>query len=238
MADATGKDNFVRVPHWVMDYLMTANLNMTQFRIFNTVVRYTFGYNQLECWLSLEFISQLTKCDKRQVRRELKVLIARGIVIDRTEGRKRFLRINKDLKKSIGDSLDPLIGDSLDLYREDSLDPHIKKELKKKSTKEKYYIDLPIDDHVFLTIYNTEFRRTLNKEHPKITEQQLLHIMHNIELLKEFELTEDEFKEGVGEHFKTLPSKNNGNILAFIPTFMRYFEVPSSEFVEWDKAKE
>jgi hypothetical protein len=111
------------------------------------------------------------------------------------------------------------------------------KELTNEKEKDiKRYICLPTDDS-FLGIYNAAFRRTLKKDHMKITEHQLLHIMHNIELLREFDITEEEFKKGVAEHFATLPSRNNGNILAFVPTFMRYFEIPSSEFVDWDKLK-
>ncbi|WP_238652342.1 helix-turn-helix domain-containing protein [Paenibacillus piscarius] len=88
------------------------------------------------------------------------------------------------------------------------------------------YIDFPIDDHVFLSIYSSEFRRALKKDHPQITEEQLLHIIHHMELLQEWEITAGEFREQVRDHFETLAKKNNGSILAFIPSFMRRFEIP------------
>ncbi|ASA21286.1 helix-turn-helix domain-containing protein [Paenibacillus donghaensis] len=94
----------------------------------------------------------------------------------------------------------------------------------------KRYIDLPIDDHVFLNIYNAEFKRSLKKEHPKITEEQLQHITYHIELLQEWEITVEEFREQVRDHFETLAKKNNGSILAFIPSFMRRFEIPYTGF--------
>lgn len=144
-------DNYVKVPHWLMDYLMSADLNMTQFRIVHAVIRHTFGYQQRERWLSLDFLSQLTKCDKRQVRRELNELIKSGIIVARIEGKRRYLRINRQKAEKIGDSSDPYIEDWLDLQIEDSLVPHIKKEVKKE-VKEKYNLLLKKEDHI-LTRY-------------------------------------------------------------------------------------
>lgn len=109
------------------------------------------------------------------------------------------------------------------------------KESKEKKREEdiKIYIYFPIDAHVFLNIYNSEFRRALKKDHPKITEEQLQHIMHHIELLQEWEITVEEFREQVRDHFETLAKKNNGSILAFIPSFMRRFEIPYTGFDGW-----
>ncbi|OME02655.1 hypothetical protein BSK54_10375 [Paenibacillus odorifer] len=242
MEDAAGGENFVQVPHWVMDYLMTAKLNMTQFRIVQVVIRNTFGFHRTWNQFSLTFLSEKTDCHKRQVTRELGMLIDSKVLVERYDKGKRVLRINPKLKskesntsphtESGSDSLDTTRGDSLDTRGSDSLDTHIKKEIKEKEDKEKYYIDLPIDDHVFLKIYNSEFKRALKKEHPKITEQQLLDIIHHMELLQEWEITGEEFKEQVRDHFETLPKKNNGSILAFIPSFMRRFEVPYTGFVD------
>ncbi|WP_342439971.1 hypothetical protein NSS79_15185 [Paenibacillus sp. FSL L8-0436] len=101
------------------------------------------------------------------------------------------------------------------------------KELTNEKEKDiKRYIGFPTDDHVFLNIYNSEFRRALNRDHPKITEQQLLHIIHHMQLLLEWEITAEEFRQQVRDHFETLAKKNNGSILAFIPSFMRRFEIP------------
>ncbi|WP_025693906.1 hypothetical protein [Paenibacillus durus] len=106
------------------------------------------------------------------------------------------------------------------------------KELTNEKEKDiKRYISLPTDDP-FLKIYEIHFRKTLKKNHPKITELQLQHIMRNIELLADYEVTEEEFDEAVKEHLEQLPVKNNGSILAFIKTFMRRFEIPYSEWME------
>ncbi len=107
------------------------------------------------------------------------------------------------------------------------------KERKEKKKDIKRYIDFPIDDHVFLNIYNSEFRRAMKKEHPQVTEQQLLHIMHHIESLQEWEVTAEEFREQVRDHFEHLPEGNNGSFLAFIPSFMRRFEIPYTGFDKW-----
>lgn len=99
---AESKENFVQVPHWLMDYLMTADLNMTQFRILHAVIRHTYGYRQRERWLSLDFLAELTQCDKRQVRRELNRMIDVGLISVRVEGKRRFLRVNRQITKKRG----------------------------------------------------------------------------------------------------------------------------------------
>lgn len=204
---------------------MTAELNMTQSRIFNAVVRYTFGYNKQEGWLSLDYLSQLTRCDKRQVRRELKRMIDRQIILERKEDKKRHLRINPKLKNQIEDSLDPYVEDSLDLYKEDSLDPYIKKDIKEIKDKEKYYIDLTIDDSDFINIYLNYFSEKMKKKHPRVSEDNYAFVINQIEHLKSFDVTEENWKEQVVDHFTVLPKSNNGSIVAFLHASHRYFEV-------------
>ncbi|WP_051217475.1 helix-turn-helix domain-containing protein [Paenibacillus assamensis] len=87
------------------------------------------------------------------------------------------------------------------------------------------YIDLPINDHLYLQIYNSYFFLNKEKHHMRVTEEQLALIMENIYRLEECGIEKEEFEEGVQEHFDTLPKKNNGNFLAFINTFPRRFEV-------------
>ncbi|WP_052098413.1 hypothetical protein [Paenibacillus stellifer] len=115
--------------------------------------------------------------------------------------------------------------------REQLLDinKNIKNEKNEKERDLKDYISLPTDDP-FLKIYEIHFRKSRKKEHPRITEQQLQHIIHNIEMLQEWEITAEDFEEQVRDHFETLAKDNNGSILAFIPSFMRRFEIPYTGF--------
>jgi DNA-binding Lrp family transcriptional regulator len=93
----------------------------------------------------------------------------------------------------------------------------------KEQNKKNIYINLPIDGCRFLKIYNEHFFAKFGKNHMRITEEQLHYITENIEDLK-LHITEEEFEEGVVEHFGTLATNNNGNILAFIPTLRRRFD--------------
>ncbi|PQP89676.1 replication protein [Paenibacillus sp. AR247] len=213
---------FVKVPHWVMNYQMTADLNMTQFRILNAVIRNTFGYNQTEHWLSVSFISGLTGCNQEQVKRELRKMIQRGIILQRREGKKRYLQINPDIGDSIGSS----IGDSIGSYKGDSLAPHIKKETKEKRSKEKYYIDFDEIDDPFLNFYLNHYKKVMKRKHVRISEKTYEFIQNQISHLIECGTTQEEWEEGVTQFFKDpLKEGNNRSIRYFLELSHRYFEV-------------
>lgn len=222
MADLN--EPFVRVPHWLMDYLMTADLNMTQFRILHAVIRHTFGYQQRERWLSLDFLAEITQCDKRQVRRELNRLIDAGIISVRIEGKRRYLRINRQIIEKIGDSLDLYKEDSLDLQIEDSSVPHINKEVKKEK-KEKYNLSLVREEHIFIEIYLKYFKRYMKKNHMKISAEQHNWIITQIEHISSWGVDVEGWEEQVIDHFEHLSPKNDGNIIPFLYASHRRFDV-------------
>lgn len=93
----------------------------------------------------------------------------------------------------------------------------------------KIYIDLPIDDHIFLNIYNRRFKTKFNKDHMGVTEEQLEFIMSNIGELVSYDVDEDTFIYKSGVYFENLPKSNNGNILSFIRAFPRIFEIQNTE---------
>jgi phage replication O-like protein O len=125
-------ENFTKVPNTILNYLMTADLNMTQFRIFNAVVRETFGWHREWCWMSLSVLAQKTNCNQRQVERELRVMIEKKILKERGNRMKRELQVNALICSST-DSLDGTTTDSLDGSGSDSLDGYIKKDIKEKN---------------------------------------------------------------------------------------------------------
>lgn len=214
---------FVRVPHWVMEFQMKADLNGTQFRIFSAIVRYTFGYNQDEHWLSVSFLASLMDCNEEQVKRELRKLVQRGIVLQRTDMKKRYLRINP----KIGDGLGSYVGDGLGSYIGDGLAPHIKKESKEKRIKEKHYIDSErIDDIPFLKIYIDLHKKIRKKRHVRISEKSFAFIENQINFLIEMGTTEEEWIEKSTVYLKEeVPEGNNGSIVYFLEITYRYFEV-------------
>lgn len=215
------KELYVQVPHRIQDYLMTAKLNMTQFRIFNAVVRYTYGFHEEWRQLSFSFLSEVTRCNERQIKRELKTMLERGILVERMHDGKRELRINPLLG---GDSLDTGRGDSLDTTASDSLDTHIKKDSKETYKENKRYIDFDeIDAASYLQIYHSYYKRKFNKQHPRVTEEQAQRIIAYIDQLNEWDVDEETFEEAVAEHFDKLPISNDGKIFPFIEAAHRYF---------------
>lgn len=223
---AESKENYVQVPHWLMDYLKTADLNMTQFRILHAVIRHTFGYHKTWNQFSLAFLSEQTNCNKRQVTRELGKLIEQNILTERyDEDGRRLLKISASLKTDKGsDSLDTTGSDSIDTRSSDSLDTHIKKEVKKDS-KERIYIALTSDEHIFIKIYLKHFKRNMKKQHMRVSVEDHQWIMNQIEHLTSYDISEQEWEEQVIDHFNTLHKDNNGNIIAFLHASQRRFEV-------------
>ncbi|MEK5166238.1 replication protein [Paenibacillus sp. FSL R5-0527] len=223
---AESKENYVKVPHWLMDYLKTADLNMTQFRILHAVIRHTFGYHKTWNQFSLAFLSEQTGCNKRQVTRELGKLIEQNILTERyDEDGRRLLKISASLKNDKGsDSLDTTGSDSLDTRSSDSSVTHIKKEIKKDS-KERIYITLTSDDHQYIKIYLKQFEKVMKKKHPRVSAANYAFIENQIDHLISFDIDEAAWEEQVKYHLNNLPKNNNGSILPFLKASHRYFEV-------------
>lgn len=89
----------------------------------------------------------------------------------------------------------------------------------------KTYTALPSGAHIFLDIYKDQFKRYKEKEHMGVTKEQLVSIENAMDRLVQFGVTEEEFLEAVIDHFENLPADNNGNVIAFLYTCMRRFEV-------------
>ncbi len=88
--------------------------------------------------------------------------------------------------------------------------------------KNKRYIALPCNDSYYLTIYNDYFYKKFLKNHMQILEiekDRILSIMRDLE--NDDTIPENDYRKAVREHFDTLPTNNNGSVLAFIPTLMR-----------------
>jgi len=100
-----------------------------------------------------------------------------------------------------------------------------KTNLTKKDTTKKEYIILSNDDHIFLKIYNIYYKEKFGKAHMKIVKEKFLEVEAWINSLEQYGIDTDYFTEGVEKHFDNLPSRNNGNILAFMEASHRHFEV-------------
>ncbi|MUG43444.1 helix-turn-helix domain-containing protein [Paenibacillus woosongensis] len=95
-----------------------------------------------------------------------------------------------------------------------------------KDYKEKTYIDFDkIDDHSYFQIYNSVYKERFDKNHPRITEDQLRRLEVDICDLIECDISDEEFEEAARNHLFNLPPKNDGKIFPFIEAWKRHFEV-------------
>lgn len=93
-----------------------------------------------------------------------------------------------------------------------------------KDIKEKIYIVLP-NDVPFINIYKRYFKYKFNRDHMKVTEENLEFILREIGKIKKSGIDESEWEDKVAEHFENLPEKNNGSIIPFLYASTRHFEV-------------
>lgn len=92
------EDGYTRLANEILEHIMKASLNGTQFRIVMAVWRYTYGFQRKEHDLSLTFLAKAIEASRGQVDRELTALIDRNIIsVVGTGGRgSRVITFNKN----------------------------------------------------------------------------------------------------------------------------------------------
>jgi len=90
---------------------------------------------------------------------------------------------------------------------------------------EKRYIILPNDDNVCFKIYKDAYTKKFNKLHMKVSANNYILLQEWVNSLANAEVMVNEYREVVEEYFDNLPPSNNGNIVAFIKTSKRLFDV-------------
>ena len=92
------EDGHTRIANEILEHIMKASLNGTQFRLVLAIWRYTYGFQRKEHEMSLNFLAEAIGASRSQVDRELKVLIERRIVTIVGTGQKgcRVIRFNKN----------------------------------------------------------------------------------------------------------------------------------------------
>jgi len=83
------------------------------------------------------------------------------------------------------------------------------------------------DDVTFINIYRDFFYDKYHREHMQIKQTNYDDIKEWINTLMEYGIEADEFEMQTKIHFLTLAKQNNGNILSFMESSSRYFEVAS-----------
>jgi phage replication O-like protein O len=156
MANPQLEQGYTRIANEIMDALAKYQLNGTQWRILIVVFRYTYGFARKDHDLSETFISNITGIHRKQIGRELSVLIKNKLLIVKKPASftsSRILAFNKDYESWEGVSTKTLTGDKnatpnelVELTGSGLVDPtgnglvdHIKKYTKEKINKG--YID-------------------------------------------------------------------------------------------------
>lgn len=99
MANPQLEHGYTRIANQILEALAITNLNGTQRRILDVVFRQTYGYQRKNHDLSITFIANATNIHKKQVQRELTVLIERKIITVVTEAtfnKSRIIAFNKN----------------------------------------------------------------------------------------------------------------------------------------------
>lgn len=96
---------------------------------------------------------------------------------------------------------------------------------KKIIEKEKEYTELEFGDHPFISIYLKAFETKFKRKHKPITLDAYHEIMRCVEMAVESGVDEEEYTDGVYEHFDELLKSNDGSMLPFTKTFMRRYTV-------------
>lgn len=94
------ENNYTRIANKTLEKLAMTNLNGTQRRILDVVLRQTYGYQRKEHGLSINFISKATNIHKMQIQRELTSLFERrivNVVQEATFNKSRVIALNENL---------------------------------------------------------------------------------------------------------------------------------------------
>ena len=101
MANPQREHGYTGIANEILDEIMKANLNGTQFRLVIAIWRNTYGYQRKHRELSVTYLAEVISSSRSAVDRELKVLIARNVINSIEIGQKgaRVLSFNKNYKE-------------------------------------------------------------------------------------------------------------------------------------------
>lgn len=124
----------------------------------------------------------------------------------------------------------------LDIYESPSIHPEsgfpdvenptlLTNDIKTNDKRLNKYITFTSNDNSFVETYLKYFRLKKNKQHMRVTEEQHQMIHDQIEEIRSYGITYEEWETEVKDHFEKLPKSNNGNIIAFLHAAPRRFDV-------------
>jgi phage replication O-like protein O len=80
MASPQKENGHTIIAHEILEVISQTNFNGTQFRILLFILRYTYGFHRKSHEFSLKFLSDGTKCNKQQIKREIDKLISENVI--------------------------------------------------------------------------------------------------------------------------------------------------------------
>jgi phage replication O-like protein O len=89
------ENGYTAIAHEILEHMAKVKISPTQYRIIFVVWRFTYGFKRKEHDLSLSFIAKATGCDRRQVQRELKDLVNKRLLIQKSVKGNRVVMFNK-----------------------------------------------------------------------------------------------------------------------------------------------
>lgn len=153
-----------------------------------------------------------------------------------TEGREKREELEKKLLSNVDKSKLRLLGGIKNSITEELKTPvgsvnNTKPNNTKKNNTKGDYINLSIDDNEtvdnFLDAYKDSFYGHFKNDHMQTTKEKLREVESWIVELQDSGVDWEFWVDEVNAHFEEIPKSNNGNILAFMQTSFRHFEVQS-----------
>jgi phage replication O-like protein O len=99
MASPQLKNGYTRIANELLEAIIGAKLNGTQYAIVLAIIRATYGYHRKSKTLGIAFFKENIGRHRRQIAVELDSLIKRNVVkvvCEHTYGKSRELQLNKD----------------------------------------------------------------------------------------------------------------------------------------------
>lgn len=191
------ENGYTRIANEILEAMAKTDLNGTQRRIIDVVLRQTYGFQRKEHEISLTFLSSATDIHKMQIQRELASLIDRKILIvvkEATFNKSRILTFNKNYKEwsNSGQLAKKLTGSEIDNHtvseKANTTVSELANQIKKKENIKEiydYYLSLDLIKHRAYTEdmarsikkamknnkYDIEYCKTLLRRHAQVVDK-------------------------------------------------------------------
>lgn len=229
MANVQLENGFTKIANELLEVIQDYKFTTNQLKIIMVVWRKTYGWQTKDSEISLTYFQNATHLSRSRVNESLKELISCKVIIEikkgGSNGKGKVITFNKNydewtIPKYTSASVQNGTRCSVQNGTTGSVQDGTQKR-KKESIKKKRYMDLSIHGNGFVNIYLSHFNHRFSKDHKKVTEENLIFILDQLNKIAD-QIDVEIFEEIVIHHFDNLPSKNDGNILAFIPAMQRY----------------